>query len=95
MTLTYQLSDKLLITLVSAYAPTLDSAEEIKSAFYEQLEDILARTPRSHRLVLLGDFNARVGRQAEIWPLVIGKNGIGNCNKNSQLLLSKCTEHNL
>ena len=91
----YQLSDKSLITLVSAYAPTLDSAEEIKSAFYEQLEDILARTPRNHRLVLLGDFNARVGRQAEIWPSVIGKNGIGNCNKNGELLLSKCTEHNL
>lgn len=95
MTLTYQLPDKTYVTVISAYAPTLDSEPETKDAFYEQLENTLRHVPKQHRIILLGDFNARVGRQADLWPGIIGTNGIGNVNANGARLLSKCAEHNL
>ena len=95
MSLKYQLPDQTYVTVISAYAPTLDSEQEIKDAFYEQLEKTLRHIPKHQRIILLGDFNARVGRQAELWPGTIGKNGIGNVNANGEQLLNKCAEHNL
>lgn len=49
------------IHLISAYAPTLTSSSEIKDAFYSELEDSIKRLPKKHSLIILGDFNARVG----------------------------------
>lgn len=95
MSLKYQLPDKSFVNVISAYAPTLDADQHLKDAFYDQLESTLRQIPNNHRVVLLGDFNARVGRQAELWPGVVGSNGIGNINLNGELLLSKCAEHDL
>ncbi len=49
-------------TVVSAYAPTLDSEEEVKETFYACLDETLSRIPKKDKIILLGDFNARVGR---------------------------------
>ena len=95
MLLRYPVSDGNTVNLISAYAPTLDSAHEIKEVFYQQLEECIRKVPKAERLIILGDFNARVGKDSDIWPGVIGKNGVGNMNGNGQLLLSKCAEHDL
>ena len=81
--------------LISAYAPTLDSSEEQKDAFYESLHSTPAAIPIKDKILLLGDFNARVGRQAHLWPRVIGTHGIGKMNSNGLRLLMLCSEHNL
>ena len=52
-------------TLVSAYAPTLYRADEVKDAFYERLHLLISKTPKQEHLILLGDFNARVGTDHE------------------------------
>ena len=50
-------------TLVQVYAPTNDSmGDEIKDSSNESLEEMLACVPKHDHLVLMGDFNARVGR---------------------------------
>ena len=65
-------------TEVSAIAPTLDAVEDIKNNLYSQLDQVLTALPREHNLILLGDFNARVGEDARLWNNIIGKEGVGN-----------------
>ena len=47
-------------TLVSVYAHTLYSDEQVKYTFYEKLNLIVSKLPKRDQLVILGDFNARV-----------------------------------
>ena len=44
---------------------------------------------------ILGDFNARVGRDFELWKGVLGRHRIDNCNDNGCLLLEFRSEHEL
>ena len=48
-------------TIASAYAPTMTNPDEVKDKFYDDIDNIISATPRTDKLILLGDFNARVG----------------------------------
>ena len=95
MKLRIPLSKSRHLSTISVYAPTLNSPDVIKEQFYEQLDKGNSSTPRSDKLVILGDFNARVGRDYNNWEGVLGRNGVGNVNDNGLMLLSKCAEHGL
>lgn len=56
------------VTLISVYAPTFADMPEVKDEFYENLASIVKNIPSSENLVLLGDFNARVGADHNSWP---------------------------
>ena len=81
-------------TIISAYAPILNSTDEDKGIFYEELRSVLFRVPPDDKIWLCGDFNARVGTDHESWA-PLGKHGIGKSNDNGLLLLHLCTEFNL
>ena len=49
-----------LVTLISAYAPTLTSTPEARDEFYTNLNDAIKNIHNSNHLFLLGDFKARV-----------------------------------
>lgn len=86
-------SDCGFVTIIAAYAPTLNSSAESKDRFYQQLGDTVQHTRRGDRLIILGDFNARVGRDKMSWPDCIGDYGIGKQNENGQTLLEFCSRH--
>nr|XP_049572502.1 craniofacial development protein 2-like [Syngnathus scovelli] len=83
------------VHLVSVYAPTLSSPQEIKDRFYDELEATLKIIPSREQLYLLGDFNARVGADRDSWPSCLGHHCIGRLNENGQRLLEFCTYHHL
>ena len=73
----------------------MTNPDEVKDKFYDDLDNIISATPRTDKLILLGDFNARVGTDHQTWEGVIGSEGVGKCNSNGLLLLRKCAEHDL
>ena len=58
------------MTLICAYAPTLTADEHVKDQFYEELDEALRSVNARDKLVLLGDFNARVGRRSDLWNAI-------------------------
>jgi len=51
--------------------------------------------PCTDKLLLIGYFNAMIGREKNKWPLVMGKHGIGKCTSNGELVLALCPESNM
>ncbi|KAJ1140840.1 hypothetical protein NDU88_007178 [Pleurodeles waltl] len=80
---------------ISAYASTLTNPEEIKDMFYEDLETLIASVPKEDKLIILGDFNARVGADYKTWEGVIRRNGVSKSNGNGHLLLKTSAAHDL
>ena len=63
--------------------------------FYEQLQRTINETPNQDILILMGDFNAKVGQDHHNWPDVIGKFGYGDMNQRGENLLSFCAKNDL
>ena len=95
MKLRFPLNQSRHITIISAYAPTLTSRDDAKNAFYEGLSMVVRDVPADDKLILLGDFNARVGTDNSNWRGILGPHGVGKMNTNGLMLLSFCAENNL
>ena len=67
------------ITVIQAYAPTSNAEEAEVEWFYEDLQDLLERTPKKDVLFIIGDWNAKVESQET--PGVTGKFGLGVQNE--------------
>ena len=81
------------ITVIQVYAPTSSAEEAEVEWFYEDLQDLLELTPQKDVLVIIGDWNAKVGSQ-EI-PGVKGKFDLGAQNEAGQKLTEFCQENAL
>ena len=73
------------ITVIQVYAPTSNAEEAEVEQFYEDLQDLLELIPKKDLLVIIGDWNAKVGSQ-EI-PGVAEKFGLGVQNEAGQRLI--------
>ena len=83
------------MSLIVAYAPTDVADEEDKDRFYSSLQSVLDKTPRHDVLLMLGDFNARVGNNNTNRERVMGRHGIGEITDNGERLVGICEENNL
>uniref|UniRef100_A0A2C9LML6 Endonuclease/exonuclease/phosphatase domain-containing protein n=1 Tax=Biomphalaria glabrata TaxID=6526 RepID=A0A2C9LML6_BIOGL len=69
--------------------------DNIRESFYSGLNSAINKTPKTDKLIILGDFNARVGSDWKTWSNVLGRHRIGHCNSYGALLLEMCTAHKL
>ena len=51
------------ITVIQVYAPTSNAEEVEVKQFYEGLQDFLELTPKKDSLLIIGDWNVKVGSQ--------------------------------
>jgi len=82
-------------TIIQCYAPTEQATEEDKDLFYSSLQDQIDQTPRHDILILMGDFNAKVGTDNVGYEACMGKEGVGERNDNGQRLVDVCMENGL
>ena len=92
------------INLVSTYAPIEDSPDATKDEFYDKLSQESEKTRKYDILILLGDFNTKIGRENFIATVagkytlheVTSENGkrLGQLSaRNNMIIKSTCFEH--
>jgi hypothetical protein len=85
------------VSVFSVYAPTFMASNTDKDKFYGELEEEVRKISRNDLVVILGDFNARVGRKGDDneWNDVLGNFGVGERNVNGDRLLQFCEMNDL
>ncbi len=82
------------ISIVQVYAPTSTADESTIDSFYQELQDTINRLPRRDIIILMGDFNAKVGNDLDSND-TIGKFGLGKANERGERLVDFCTENEM
>ncbi|KAL1448183.1 hypothetical protein WDU94_005664 [Cyamophila willieti] len=82
-------------TFIACYAPTLNADPHIIETFYQELKATIEKVPKKNKIILTGDFNARVGKKQNEMESAIGLHGTGIRNENGLRLLNLCTQQNL
>lgn len=81
-----------LLIFLRCYAPTENATENDKNMFYDQLNTVISSLPRNDIVVILGDFNAKVGNNNDNIKEIMGKHGLGSvCNNNGERLIDFCS----
>ena len=75
--------------------------DNIKDKFHKELDAIILAVPLSQKLLVLGDFNTRVGTNHQTWEGIIDKHGVCEVqqqrlnaayNSNGLMLLTTATD---
>jgi hypothetical protein len=77
------------------HAPTEDKDDDIKDNFYEELEQVFDQFPRYHMKILVGDFNAKVGREDIFKPIIDNESLHEASNDNGVSVVNFVTSKNL
>jgi hypothetical protein len=81
--------------ILNVHAPTEDKIDDVKDSFYEELERLFDKFYKCHMKILVGDFNAKVGRE-DIFKPTIGKYSLHKIsNDNGVRLVNFATSKNL
>lgn len=83
------------ISFICAHAPTEEKDETTKDQFYSQLELVYDELPKADIKILLGDFNAKIGREEQFYRTV-GNNSLHRVsNKNGLRVIDFASSRNL
>lgn len=99
------ISDRLIMITISAkptkmhiiqvYMPTSDATDEEIEHMYNTIESISSKIPNKEPLILIGDFNAKVGKTEEDDHIrqVVGRHGLGQRNHRGERLIQFALEN--
>ena len=83
------------VTFINVHAPTEVKDAEMKDMFYEKLNRIYNQAPSRDIKIVLGDFNAQVGRETVYRP-TIGQHSLHeHCNNNGERLVDFTMSNNM
>jgi hypothetical protein len=83
------------IVVPNVPAPTEDKIDYVKGSFYGILERVFDKFPKYHMKILLGDFNAKVGREDTFKPTIGNESVHEISNDNGIRVVNFPTSRNL
>ena len=84
------------ITIIQVYAPTFGHDDSEVDHFYQKLQETIDQTPKKDILVVQGDWNAKVGKDAQAdWGEVCGPYCNVETNERGLRLLEFATFNSL
>ncbi|KAJ8727784.1 hypothetical protein PYW07_001903 [Mythimna separata] len=84
------------LNIIQVYAPTGAATEEDIEDFYRKLEECIENIPKREILMIIGDFNAKVGTTAHDTGLrnIVGQYGLGCRNSRGERLIQFAADNN-
>lgn len=79
--------------VMSIYAPDENKPKEVRESFFGELEDIILSLPSRESIIVLGDFNARIG--SEHVPGIMQRFNEEHLNNNGKLMINCCSLNGL
>ena len=83
------------ITVIQCYAPTNNAEPNEKEEFYNKLQAVVEKAPNRDIIIIMGDLNAKVGRNNASIERIMGKEGLGDVNENGEELVDFCALNGL
>ena len=81
--------------IIQCQAPTNESDDEVKSDFFARLQGVIDGVTRKDLILVLGDFNAKVGSNNIGFETVMGKHSLGKMNDNGEMFADVCSFNKL
>ncbi|GFS20455.1 endonuclease-reverse transcriptase [Elysia marginata] len=78
------------MNIVQIYAPTDEAQDEEKDAFYDLLQEVMDKLPKKDINILMGDANAKIGRENTGYNRILGSHGLGEMNDNGERFANFC-----
>ncbi|PNF14688.1 hypothetical protein B7P43_G10271 [Cryptotermes secundus] len=82
------------IIVMNVHAPAEDKIDDIKNRFYEELENVFDKFLKYLMKILLGDFNAKVGREDIFKPMIWNESLHEISNDNGVRVVNFATSKN-
>jgi hypothetical protein len=73
------------IIVLNIHAATQDNIDDVKDTFYVKLKCVFNKFPKYHVNILLGDFNAKVGRK-DIFEPTTGNESLHEINNDNGVM---------
>ena len=83
------------IIVLNVHAPSEEKSDNSKDSFYEELEQVSDHFPKYDMKILLGDFNAKVGRENICKPTIRNESPHQDGNNNGVRTVNFATSKNL
>jgi endonuclease/exonuclease/phosphatase family metal-dependent hydrolase len=81
-----RLKGKYNITIINIHAPTEEKDEDTKERFFAELQQIQGKVPKHDLLLILGDYNAKIGRERDYQNVTRNHTLHDITNRNGELV---------